>query len=137
MKKKSVCLTAFALATSLLSAKAADWHAPQEPFPVYGSTYYVGTGGISALLIIAHTRAVRDGETIRLGPLAVTAHFTPGHTQGGTSWTWDAEEGGRTVLGDAAFIDADACRNHAIKAGAFLAQTLAAEAAPGRAEQAP
>lgn len=29
-----------------------------------------------------------DGETLRVGPIAVTAHLTPGHTQGGTSWTW-------------------------------------------------
>ncbi|WP_420126779.1 subclass B3 metallo-beta-lactamase [Longimicrobium sp.] len=29
-----------------------------------------------------------DGETLRVGSVAVTAHLTPGHTQGGTSWTW-------------------------------------------------
>ena len=29
-----------------------------------------------------------DGETLRVGPIAVTAHLTPGHTQGGTTWTW-------------------------------------------------
>jgi metallo-beta-lactamase class B len=32
--------------------------------------------------------AIKDGETLTLGPLAITAHFTPGHTPGGTSWTW-------------------------------------------------
>ena len=38
--------------------------------------------------------AVRDvqrfaeGETLRVGPIAVTPHLTPGHTQGGTTWTW-------------------------------------------------
>lgn len=288
MKKKFVCLSALVLATCVLTAKAADWYAPQQPFPVYGNTYYVGTGGISAALItspaghilvdvggpeatdqvvahiralgfrvediryilnshphqdhagaiadlqklsgatvlaspasvrvlesgqpdrtdpqyptltrmppVAKTRTVRDGETIHLGPLAVTAHFTPGHTRGGISWTWKAEEGGRTVnvvfadslfavaaqgrrfsgnplypqaqadiersiaavealpcdvlipahpelgglwerkakqaaLGDAAFIDAGACRSYAAKARAFLAETLAAEAAPGK-----
>lgn len=185
MKKKILgCL----LCACLLTASAADWYAPQEPFQLYGSTYYVGTHGISAVLItspaghilvdvggpkaagqvaahirqlgfrlediryilnshahhdhagaiaalqklsgatvlagaaaipvlesgqpdrsdpqypglapmapIANTRAVRDGETIRLGPLAVTARATPGHTKGGMSWTWQATEGGRTV----------------------------------------
>jgi metallo-beta-lactamase class B len=288
MKKRCAGLSAFALAACVLSAHAADWYAPQEPFPVVGSTYYVGTGGISAVLIaskaghilldaggpkaadqvaahirklgfrvediryilsshvhqdhagaiaalqklsgatvvgspasvrllesgqpdradpqypnltpiapVAKTRAVRDGETIRLGPLAVTAHFTPGHTKGGTSWTWQAEEGGRTLnlvfadslfavaaeglrfsanplypqaqadiersiatvealpcdvlvaahpefgglwerkarqaaLGNAAFIDAGACRSYAAKGREFLARTLAAEAAPGK-----
>jgi len=286
MKKKLACLSALVLAGCLLTARAADWYAPQEPFAVVGNTYYVGTGGISAVLItspaghilvdaggpeaadqvvahirklgfrvediryilsshehhdhagaiaalqklsgatvlaspasarvlesgqpnradpqypnlvpmapVAQVRAVRDGETIRLGPLAVTAHFTPGHTQGATSWTWQAEEGGRTVnvvfadslfavaaqgrrfsgnplypqaqadversiaaietlpcdvlvsahpelgglwerkarqaaLGNAAFIDAGACRGYAARARAFLAETLAAEAAP-------
>jgi metallo-beta-lactamase class B len=288
MKMKYVGLSAFALAACVLSARAADWYAPQEPFQVCGNTYYVGTGGISAVLItskaghilvdagapkaaddvvahirklgfrvediryilsshvhqdhagaiaalqklsgatvlaspasvrllesgqpdrgdpqypnltpiapVAKTRAVRDGETVRLGPLAVTARFTPGHTRGGTSWTWQAGEGGRTVNvvfadsvfavaaegrrfsanplypqaqadiersiatigtlpcdvlvaahpelgglwerkarqaapGDAAFIDAGACRDYAAKGRAFLAETLAAEAAPGK-----
>lgn len=187
MKKQILgCVTL--VAACLITARAADWYAPQEPFRLYGNTYYVGTGGISAVLItssaghilvdaggpeaseqvvahirqlgfrvediryilnshahqdhagamadlqklsgatvlaspasvkvlasgqpdpadaqfpnltpmspVAHTRAVRDGEIVRLGPLAVSAHFTPGHTQGGTSWTWQAEQGGRTV----------------------------------------
>jgi metallo-beta-lactamase class B len=32
--------------------------------------------------------AIRDGQTLRVGPLTLTAHFTPGHTPGGTSWSW-------------------------------------------------
>lgn len=163
-----------------------DWEAPQQPFQLFGNSYYVGTGGLSAVLItspaghilidgasprspeaiaqhirqlgfkvedikyilnshehfdhaggiaalqkisgatvlasvhgeqvlrtglksrgdpqhdtlvtpmqaVANTRSVRDGEVVRLGPLAVTAHYTPGHTQGGTSWTWRSTEGG-------------------------------------------
>ncbi|WMT01992.1 hypothetical protein RDV84_18790 [Lysobacter yananisis] len=31
---------------------------------------------------------IGDGDTVRLGTLALTAHATPGHTPGGTSWTW-------------------------------------------------
>ena len=167
---------------------AADWYAPQAPFALYGNTYYVGTHGISAVLITSpaghilidggprdaetqivdhirqlgfkvedvryilsshehfdhagdiaalqalsgaavlgspaaievlrtgppdkrdaqypnlkpltpakRTRAVRDGEVVTLGPLAVTAHFTPGHTPGATSWTWASSEGGKTM----------------------------------------
>ena len=188
MKKISVCLSAIVIAASLATASAADWYAPQEPFAVYGNTYYVGTGGISALLItsaaghvlidvggpkspaqivnhirtlgfkvediryilnshahhdhgggiaelqklsgaavlaspasldilasgqadktdpqfpglepmtpVAKLRAVHDGEVVRLGPIALTAHFTPGHTKGGTSWTWQSTENGRTA----------------------------------------
>ncbi|MGJ7918890.1 subclass B3 metallo-beta-lactamase [Massilia sp. LXY-6] len=188
MRKPISFAVAITLATSLASASAADWHAPQDPFAVYGNTYYVGTGGISAVLItspaghvlidggptgssaqiaghvrklgfkvediryilsghehvdhaggiaelqkmsgamvmgsppsvgvlrtgqpdrrdpqypnlaamapVANTRAVHDGEVVRLGPLAITAHFTPGHTAGATSWSWRSSEGGRTM----------------------------------------
>ncbi len=37
---------------------------------------------------VANVRVVRNGETLRVGDLAITAHFTPGHTPGGTTWTW-------------------------------------------------
>jgi metallo-beta-lactamase class B len=44
--------------------------------------------------VIREVTAVKDGETLRIGELAITAHFTPGHTPGGTSWTWrDCEAG--------------------------------------------
>jgi metallo-beta-lactamase class B len=166
-----------------------DWNTPQEPFRLYGNSYYVGTHDVSAVLItspaghilidggdenspkqivahirqlgfkvedirfilnshvhrdhaggiaelqrlsgatvlssvkgepvlrtgltakddpqltdlppaiaaVANTRAVRDGEVVALGALQVTAHYTPGHTAGGMSWTWQATERGRTV----------------------------------------
>lgn len=35
-----------------------------------------------------------DGETVRLGRLALTAHLTPGHTRGCTSWSMSVEEAG-------------------------------------------
>lgn len=183
---------------------AAGWDDPQEPFKLFGDTYYVGTRGLSAVLVtspaghilidgagpkgaaqiarhvrrlgfrvediryilnshahidhaggiaalqrrsgatvvagaaalpvlqsgqpdrndpqaanltpmqaVGKARAIGDGETLALGPLRLTAHATPGHTRGGTSWTWQASEGGRTVdivyadslnaIGDAAF----------------------------------
>jgi metallo-beta-lactamase class B len=182
-------LLAAMLAALSCSAPAADWYAPQEPFAVFGNTYYVGTHGLSSVLItspqghilidgagpkapqaiaahirqlgfrledvryilnshehfdhaggiaalqkltgatvlasvegekvlrtgqascgdpqyanlttplapVANTRTVADGEVVTLGPLAVTAHYTPGHTQGGTSWTWRSREGGATA----------------------------------------
>jgi metallo-beta-lactamase class B len=187
--KNTLRFTAAAtLGLFLVTADAADWFAPQDPFPVYGNTYYVGTGGISAVLITspaghvlidggpsrasaqiaehirklgfkvedirailighdhfdhaggiadlqkmsgaavlgspasvevlrtgqpdkrdpqypslqamtpaANTRAVRDGEVVHVGPLEITARFTPGHTIGATSWTWRSSEGGRTM----------------------------------------
>ena len=43
------------------------------------------------------TRTVGDGETLRLGELTLTAHATPGHTKGNTTWTWVACEGQRCL----------------------------------------
>ena len=37
---------------------------------------------------VRDVRRFADGETLRVGPIAVTAHLTPGHTPGGTTWTW-------------------------------------------------
>jgi metallo-beta-lactamase class B len=186
---KRLLLTAVLAILSPASAVAADWYGPQEPFALFGNTWYVGTHGLSAVLItspqghilidgagpeappaiadhirqlgfkledikfilnshehfdhaggiaalqkmtgatvlasvaaeqvlrtgrtspgdpqyanlttplaaVANTRAVRDGEIVKVGPLAVTAHYTPGHTAGGTSWTWQSTEGGKTA----------------------------------------
>jgi metallo-beta-lactamase class B len=293
MKINRVAISVLSTAMiGLTAAHAADWYAPQEPFAVYGNTYYVGTGGISAVLItspdghilidvggplsppqvIEHIRklgfkvediryilnshahhdhaggiaelqklsgatvlasppsvevistgqpdkndpqlpnlvpmtpatkirVIHNGEVVRLGSVALTAHFTPGHTKGGTSWTWQSTENGRVanmvyadslyalssdrvrfsdnpgyrkaqadleesmttveslkcdvlvaahpelgglwerkakqpVLGNAAFIDKDACRNYAARAREWLAQTLAEDAKTARTEKA-
>ena len=42
-------------------------------------------------------RAVRDGEQVRLGEVALTAHATPGHTPGNTSWSMRVVAGGRRL----------------------------------------
>jgi metallo-beta-lactamase class B len=39
----------------------------------------------------------KDGDTIRVGPIALTAHITAGHTRGCTSWTFQVQDGGRTL----------------------------------------
>jgi metallo-beta-lactamase class B len=38
-------------------------------------------------------RTVADGEVVRLGSLRLTAHTTPGHAPGSTSWSWRSCEG--------------------------------------------
>jgi metallo-beta-lactamase class B len=38
---------------------------------------------------------IEDGETVRLGDVSLTAHLTPGHTKGCTTWTTKVEEGGK------------------------------------------
>ncbi|MBS0579479.1 MAG: subclass B3 metallo-beta-lactamase [Proteobacteria bacterium] len=169
--------------------RCAEWAEPQAPFRIYGNTYYVGTHGLSSILVtsaaghilidgtlaeaapqilaniralgfraedvrlilnshvhfdhaggiaaiqratgavvaasassaqvlrdghsgpddpqygslprgpdpVPQVRTVRDGETVAVGPLALTAHFTPGHTPGGTTWSWRSCEAGRCL----------------------------------------
>lgn len=50
-------------------------------------------GALPSFAGIRVGRALADGETVRVGPIALTAHATPGHTPGSTSWTWQACEG--------------------------------------------
>jgi metallo-beta-lactamase class B len=42
-------------------------------------------------------KAFAFGDTIRVGPLALVPHATPGHTAGGTTWTWRACDGARCL----------------------------------------
>jgi metallo-beta-lactamase class B len=46
---------------------------------------------------IAQVREVHDGEVVRLGKTAITAHFTPGHAPGGVSWSWQSCEDQRCL----------------------------------------
>ncbi len=182
-------LVSSVFAACALPAAGADWNAPQEPFALYGNTYYVGTHGLSSVLItskaghilidggsaespaqiVRHIRQlgfrvediktivnshehhdhaggiaqlqrlsgatvlsspagaavlrtglqskqdpqlsgdtphmtpvvgvneIRDGTVVTVGPLRLTAHFTPGHAPGGISWTWQSTEAGVPV----------------------------------------
>lgn len=174
----------------IVCADCDDWNAPREPVRVFGNTYFVGTEGLSAVLITsdaghilldgglpqsaplieANIRAlgfalkdvrlilnshehydhaggiaalqrasgarvaaspaaarafhlghplpddpqyrsglktpypavktvetIADGATLKVGPLEVRAHFTPGHTPGATTWSWQSCEGSRCV----------------------------------------
>ncbi len=171
-------------------SNCAAWNAPRDPVRIYGNTYYVGTNGLSAILVtspeghvlidgalpesapriranvealgfrmedvklilnshahfdhsggvaalqrasgatvaaspssarvlergrpgaddpqyaellplpmprVKSVRVIGDGETLRVGPLALTAHFTPGHSAGGTTWTWASCDAGRCL----------------------------------------
>lgn len=175
-------------------ARCVEWNRPQQPFRIFGNTYYVGTHGLSSILItsdsghvlmdgalpesakqiaaniqslgfrladvkvivnshvhfdhaggiaelqrmtgarveasqwsakvlrnggsgkgdpqyvggipiapVANVQRFRDGEQIRVGEIVITAHLTPGHTPGGTSWTWKSCE--RAVCGNLVYAD--------------------------------
>jgi len=40
---------------------------------------------------------VREGQVVKVGSLIARPHMTPGHTPGGTTWTWKACEGERCL----------------------------------------
>jgi len=169
-------------------AQCAEWNVPQRPFRLHGTTYYVGTHGLGAILItspqghvlidgglpqtapliranieslgfrmrdvklilnshahydhaggiaelqrasgarvmasawsasvmksgksqpgdpqlgIAFGYAAVDNvgtftfeDTLRVGPIAIVPHATPGHTPGGTTWSWRSCEAARCL----------------------------------------
>ncbi len=41
-------------------------------------------------------RTVKDGDTVTLGGTTLTAHATPGHSPGCTSWSWTVADGNAT-----------------------------------------
>lgn len=66
------------------SAKVLSTGSVDRADPQYGS--------IRPIARVARVRTLLDGEVVSLGQLSLTAHFTPGHTPGGTSWTWTSCE---------------------------------------------
>ncbi|MFT3755969.1 MAG: subclass B3 metallo-beta-lactamase [Pseudoxanthomonas sp.] len=52
---------------------------------------------------IANIKPLADGQAVCVGKLALTAHATPGHAPGGTSWTWRSCEDTRCL--DFAYAD--------------------------------
>ncbi len=46
---------------------------------------------------VAKVRVIQDQEVLAVGEMAITAHLTPGHTPGSTTWTWPSCENGRCV----------------------------------------
>jgi metallo-beta-lactamase class B len=87
---------------------------------------------------VAVDRVIGDGATLRLGGTVLTAHLTPGHTRGCTSWSLPTRAGtilfacsltvaGQNLLDDPAYPGAAAdfratfARLRALKADVFLA----------------
>jgi len=174
--------------TTPACAQCAEWNAPQRPFRIFGNTWYVGTHGLSAILVtspgghvlidgalpesapaivaniralgflvedvrlilnshdhydhaggiaalqrasgatvaasapsarvlargtsgpddpqygvlaayapVPNVRVIADGDTVRAGTVSLVAHLTPGHTPGGTTWSWRSCEGARCL----------------------------------------
>jgi metallo-beta-lactamase class B len=76
------------VAASAATAKALErgGNTPDDPQYAFGQA-------ANAFPAVTTVQIVGDGDVIRVGPLAVTAHLTPGHTPGATTWSWQACEG--------------------------------------------
>lgn len=59
--------------------------------------------GSAAFAPVPTAELIADDGVVRVGPLELKAHATPGHTPGGTSWTWRSCEGERCL--DMAYVD--------------------------------
>ena len=51
---------------------------------------YVAASDEGSFPAIENVTAVGDGEFVSVGSVNVQAHYTPGHTAGSVSWTWES-----------------------------------------------
>jgi len=59
------------------------------------SDYLFGTEARFLFEPVKVDRVLRDGDTVSLGGVRLTARLTPGHTPGSTTWTTTVEDAGR------------------------------------------
>ena len=79
------------VAASAMAARALKAGAPAKEDPQFGF------GSFMNFPAVANVREARDGETLRVNDLAITAHHTPSHTPGSTAWTWRSCEAARCL----------------------------------------
>ena len=80
------------VAASPSTARALERGQPVDDDPQFG--FGPKENGFPPMKTV---RVIADGETLRVGDQAITAHFTPGHTPGSTTWTWRSCEGSRCL----------------------------------------
>jgi len=80
------------VAASEAGARAleAGGPAPDDPQYAFGP-------GPNRFPAVASVEVVPDGGTLHVADIALTAHYTPGHTPGSTTWTWRSCEGERCL----------------------------------------
>jgi metallo-beta-lactamase class B len=76
-----------------VAASRAGKLALERGEPTLDDPQYAFGRAANAYPALKNVHAVADGATLRVGDLAVTAHYTPGHTPGATTWTWRSCEG--------------------------------------------
>jgi metallo-beta-lactamase class B len=80
------------VAASAAGARALEQGEPTPDDPQFGFGRKA-----NAFPPVKSVRVVADGEVLRVGDVTLTAHSTPGHTPGSTTWTWRSCEGKRCL----------------------------------------
>jgi metallo-beta-lactamase class B len=76
------------------AASAGDQVALERGLPRGDTDYDHSRYGFPPIKV---DRVVQDGDTVAVGDATLTAHLTPGHTPGCTSWTTTVRDGARPV----------------------------------------
>lgn len=82
---------------AIVAASASGARAIERGEPPFDDPQYAFGKEANRFPAVKRVKVVADGETLRVGKLAVTAHLTPGHTPGSTTWTWRSCEGARCL----------------------------------------
>ena len=78
-----------AVAASAIGARALRQGTPGSDDPQFDA------GSPRHIPKVAKVDEVVDGQVLTVGTIAVTAHATPGHTPGATTWSWTSCEAGQ------------------------------------------
>ncbi len=62
----------------------------------FGRDSKFSDSGVSQYQPAKVDRVLHDGDQVKLGDTVLTAHLTPGHTKGTTTWTMKVADGGKT-----------------------------------------
>jgi metallo-beta-lactamase class B len=81
------------VAASASGARAIEHGEPGEDDPQYGS----GHDQKRRFAAVPHVEVVSDGQPLTVGDTTITAHLTPGHTPGSTTWTWRSCEAAHCI----------------------------------------
>ncbi len=80
------------VAASAAGARALSRGEPTDDDPQFAFGHQA-----NAFPPVQKVKVVQDREVVRVGPIAVTAHLTPGHTPGSTTWSWRSCEQARCL----------------------------------------
>jgi metallo-beta-lactamase class B len=80
---------------ALKQETGAQLIAGERDRPLLEGGYYPGQESVKELRFppVKVDRPVKDGDTVSLGGVTLTAHATPGHSPGCTSWSLDVKDG--------------------------------------------